>query len=390
MKRSGQKTIRQAAAALCAAAFFLGAAGISSAAQLAPPPQVSAKSAALLDGTTGECLYVKNGEQRALIASTTKIMTGLLVCEAGELDRTVTVPDAAVGLEGSSMYLKKDETLTRRDLLYGMMLVSGNDAAVALACHTAGSVQAFADMMNDKVRALGMTGSAFQNPNGLDAEGHYSTARDMAKLACAAMENETFRTIVSTKSTTVDGQTLVNHNRLLRSYDGAVGVKTGYTKTAGRTLVSCAQRGATRFVCVTLSDPDDWNDHTRLLDWAFENYEYRCVAGDTPVYAVPVLSATVELCAAAPERPAYLLVHPDDPVSLKAELPRFTFAPVEQGAQAGTLTATGPDGQSVTVPLRYAEPAALDPDVKITPLARLGRLWTHACRYFSSYYYPVS
>ena len=114
MKRSGQKTIRQAAAALCAAAFFLGAAGISSAAQLAPPPQVSAKSAALLDGTTGECLYVKNGEQRALIASTTKIMTGLLVCEAGELDRTVTVPDAAVGLEGSSMYLKKDETLTRR------------------------------------------------------------------------------------------------------------------------------------------------------------------------------------------------------------------------------------------------------------------------------------
>ena len=189
---------------------------------------------------------------------------------------------------------------------------------------------------------------------------------------------------------TVDGQTLVNHNRLLRSYDGAVGVKTGYTKTAGRTLVSCAQRGTTQFVCVTLSDPDDWNDHTHLLDWAFENYEYRCVAGDTPVYAVPVLSATVELCAAAPERPAYLLVHPDDQVSLKAELPRFTFAPVEQGTQAGTLTATGPDGQSVTVPLRYAEPAALDPDVKITPLARLGRLWTHACRYFSSYYYPVS
>ena len=249
---------------------------------------------------------------------------------------------------------------------------------------------AFAGMMNDKARALGMTSSAFQNPNGLDAEGHYSTARDMAKLACAALENETFRAIVSTKSTTVDGQTLVNHNRLLRSYDGAVGVKTGYTKTAGRTLVSCAQRGTTQFVCVTLSDPDDWNDHTHLLDWAFENYEYRCVAGDTPVYAVPVLSATVELCAAAPERPAYLLVHPDDQVSLKAELPRFTFAPVEQGAQAGTLTATGPDGQSVTVPLRYAEPAALDPDVKITPLARLGRLWTHACRYFSSYYYPVS
>ena len=160
-KRSGQKTIRQAAAALCAAAFFLGAAGISSAAQLAPPPQVSAKSAALLDGTTGECLYVKNGEQRALIASTTKIMTGLLVCEAGELDRTVTVPDAAVGLEGSSMYPKKDETLTRRDLLYGMMLHSGNDAALTLAISVSGSEGAFVRQMNLRARALGLTQTHF-------------------------------------------------------------------------------------------------------------------------------------------------------------------------------------------------------------------------------------
>ena len=287
------------------------------------------------------------------------------------------------------MYLCAGKTYTVEELLYGLMLVSGNDAAVALAYHTAGSVETFAGMMNDKARALGMTDSAFCNPNGLDAEGHYSTAHDMAVLACAAMENETFRTIVSTKSVTVDGQTLVNHNRLLRSYDGAVGVKTGYTKTAGRTLVSCAQRGTTRFVCVTLSDPDDWNDHTHLLDWAFENYEYRCVAGDTPVYAVPVLSSTVEFCAAVPEQPAYLLVHPSDQVRLTVDLPHFAFAPVEQGTQAGTLTATGPDGQTVTVPLCYAESAAIDPDVKITPLARLGRLWTRACRYFSAYY-PLS
>ena len=350
----------------------------------------AARAAIVVHPETGTVLYEKNADERLGIASTTKIMTALVVLEHCALDEPVEILPEYTAVEGSSMYLRAGETYTVEELLYGLMLVSGNDAAIALACHTAGSVAAFAGMMNDKARALGMTSSAFQNPNGLDAEGHYSTARDMAKLACAALENETFRAIVSTKSTTVDGQTLVNHNRLLRSYDGAVGVKTGYTKTAGRTLVSCAQRGTTQFVCVTLSDPDDWNDHTHLLDWAFENYEYRCVAGDTPVYAVPVLSATVELCAAAPERPAYLLVHPDDPVSLKAELPRFTFAPVEQGAQAGTLTATGPDGQSVTVPLRYAEPAALDPDVKIAPLARLGRLWTHACRYFSSYYYPVS
>ena len=208
----------------------------------------------------------------------------------------------------------------------------------------------------------------------------------MAALTCAAMANDTFCTIVATERATIGGQTLVNHNRLLRSYNGAIGVKTGYTKASGRTLVSCAQRGATRFVCVTLSDPDDWNDHTRLLDWAFENYAYRAVAGDAPVYAVPVLSGTVQVCAVTPEREAYLLLRPEDTVTLTAELPRFAFAPVQQGTRAGTLTATGPDGQSVSVALCYAEPAALDPDVKITPFARLGRLWTRVSRYFSAYY----
>ena len=361
---------------------------------------------------TGTVLYEKNADERLGIASTTKIMTALVVLEHCALDEPVEILPEYTAVEGSSMYLRAGETYTVEELLYGLMLSSGNDAAV-------GPTEAFGPGAREtgvnrqggparrpqrppwdrpararpracpRARARGPPHRAFHHPPGLAADGHYSTARDMAKLACAAMENETFRTIVSTRSAVVNGQTLVNHNRLLRSYDGAVGVKTGYTKTTGRTLVSCAQRGTTQFVCVTLSDPDDWNDHTHLLDWAFENYEYRCVAGDTPVYAVPVLSATVELCAAVPERPAYLLVRPDDQVALKAELPRFAFAPVEQGTQAGTLTATGPDGQSVTVPLCYAEPAALDPDVKITPLARLGRLWTHACRYFSSYY-PVS
>ena len=236
MKRSGQKTIRQAAAALCAAAFFLGAAGISSAAQLAPPPQVSAKSAALLDGTTGECLYVKNGEQRALIASTTKIMTGLLVCEAGELDRTVTVPDAAVGLEGSSMYLKKDETLTRRDLLYGMMLHSGNDAALTLAISVSGSEAAFVRQMNLRARALGLTQTHFANPHGLDSGENYSTALDLAHLAQAALQNAQLRAVVSTKTAVCAGRTLTNHNKLLWRYDGCIGVKTGYTRHAGRYL----------------------------------------------------------------------------------------------------------------------------------------------------------
>ena len=276
MKRSGQKTVRQAAAALCAAVFFLGTA---SAAQLSPPPQVSAKSAALLDGTTGTCLYEKNGDQRALIASTTKIMTGLLVCEAGELERSVTVPDAAVWVEGSSMYLKSGETLTRRELLYGMMLHSGNDAALTLAISVSGSEAAFVRQMNLRVRALGLTQTHFANPHGLDSGENYSTALDLAQLARAALQNEAFRTVVSTKTVSCAGRTLTNHNKLLWRYDGCIGVKTGYTRHAGRILVSAAERDGRQLIAVTISDPDDWRDHAALLDYGFA-----VLGSDTPVY----------------------------------------------------------------------------------------------------------
>ena len=276
MKRSSQKTVWQAAAALCAAVFFLGTA---SAAQLSPPPQVSAKSAALLDGTTGTCLYEKNGDQRALIASTTKIMTGLLVCEAGEPERSVTVPDAAVWVEGSSMYLKSGETLTRRELLYGMMLHSGNDAALTLAISVSGSEAAFVRQMNLRARALGLTQTHFANPHGLDSGENYSTALDLAQLARAALQNEAFRTVVSTKTVSCAGRTLTNHNKLLWRYDGCIGVKTGYTRHAGRILVSAAERDGRQFIAVTISDPDDWRDHAALLDYGFA-----VLGSDTPVY----------------------------------------------------------------------------------------------------------
>ena len=279
MKRSVQKTVRKAAAALCAAAFFLGAVRASRAAQLALPPQVSAKSAALLDGTTGECLYEKNGDQRALIASTTKIMTGLLVCEAGDLDRTVTVPETAAGTEGSSMYLKSGETLTRRELLYGMMLHSGNDAALTLAISISGSEAAFVRQMNRRACALNLTQTHFANPHGLDSGENYSTALDLARLAQAALQNEQFRAVVSTKTITCAGRTLTNHNKLLWRYDGCIGVKTGYTRHAGRILVSAAERGGRMLIAVTISDPDDWRDHVSLLDYGFA-----VLGSDTPVY----------------------------------------------------------------------------------------------------------
>ena len=279
MKRSVQKTVRKAAAALCASAFFLGAVRASRAAQLEQPPQVSAKSAALLDGTTGECLCEKNGDQRALIASTTKIMTGLLVCEAGDLDRTVTVPETAAGTEGSSMYLKSGETLTRRELLYGMMLHSGNDAALTLAISVSGSEAAFVRQMNRRACALNLTQTHFANPHGLDSGENYSTALDLVRLAQAALQNEQFRAVVSTKTITCAGRTLTNHNKLLWRYDGCIGVKTGYTRHAGRILVSAAERGGRMLIAVTISDPDDWRDHVSLLDYGFA-----VLGSDTPVY----------------------------------------------------------------------------------------------------------
>ena len=213
------------------------------------------------------------------MTSTTKIMTGLLVCEAGETDRRVTVPAAAVGLEGSSMYLKRGETLTRRDLLYGMMLHSGNDAALTLAISVSGSEQAFVRQMNLRAQALGLRQTHFANPHGLDSGENYSSARDLAALTQAALQNQQFRTVVGTKTITCAGRTLTNHNKLLWRYDGCIGVKTGYTRHAGRILVSAAERGESQLIAVTLADPDDWRDHAALLDHGFA-----VLALQSPVY----------------------------------------------------------------------------------------------------------
>ena len=229
--------------------------------------EVSATAAVLLDADTGQVLYEKNGDEQMLIASTTKIMTALVVLEQAGLDDTVTVTRDHMA-EGSSMYLKPGETVRVEELLYGLLLCSGNDAALALtAC--AGGPEPFVALMNEKAAALGMTRTSFANPNGLDAEGHYSTARDMAALAAAAMEEPTFRRICSSRSVTIGQRTMENHNRLLRQVEGCVGLKTGYTQAAGRTLVSCTERDGCRLVAVTLQDGNDWADHAALYDYGF-------------------------------------------------------------------------------------------------------------------------
>ena len=186
---------------------------------------ISAKSAVLIDGTSGQILWERRSEEQSLIASTTKIMTGLLIAENCDIHEEVCVPKEAVGVEGSSLYLTEGQTLAVETLLYGMMLQSGNDAAAALAIHHAGSIAHFSEKMNQKAKELGMTHSHFVNPHGLDAEHHYSTALDLAKLTAYAMENELFRQVVSCKTISFGNRTFTNHNKLLWQYEGAVGVK---------------------------------------------------------------------------------------------------------------------------------------------------------------------
>ncbi len=244
-----------------------------------PAPTVSAACAVVMDADSGTVLYARAADEPGLIASTTKIMTGYLVCLDGELERPVTVPPEAVGVEGSSLYLQAGEILTREELLLGTMLQSGNDAALALAIDSAGSEEAFVRRMNETARGLGLTKTSYANPHGLDSEGNRSTARDLARLTAAALQNETFRRIVSTKSVVVPGnRVLTNHNRLLWRCPGCIGVKTGYTRAAGRILVSAAERSGRTLICVTMNDPDDWRDHMALFDACFARYQPRTVA----------------------------------------------------------------------------------------------------------------
>lgn len=244
---------------------------------------ISAKSAVLIDTSSGRILYEQNAREQLPMASTTKIMTGLLACESGKLDKSVKISPFASGTEGSSLWLKIGEKQTLEDLTYGLMLKSGNDAAVAIAEYLGGSVDAFALLMNKRARELGAVNTNFMNPHGLDADGHYTTAYDLALIAREAMKNKKFRSIVSTKTYSIpmEGEkwdrALKNHNKLLWRYDGCNGVKTGFTKRCGRCLVSSAKRDKKKLICVTINAPDDWNDHTYLLDYGFSNFRNKRV-----------------------------------------------------------------------------------------------------------------
>lgn len=266
---------------LLTAALLLAACFGSAAPAYAAPDRIGtrAESAALIDVKSGRLLYSQQGSKRMRIASLTKIMTAIVAIEQGKLSDSVKVSKAAYGKEGSSIYLKLGEEMSLHHLLYGLMLRSGNDAATAIAEHVGGSEQGFVYLMNEKARELGMEGSHFMNPHGLDHDEHYSTANDMAKLTAYALANPVFQEIVKTEVKKVPNpsenwdRVWTNKNKMLNIYQGSDGVKTGYTKLAKRCLVSSATRGGQQLAVVTLNDPDDWLDHSRLLDWGFKHFK---------------------------------------------------------------------------------------------------------------------
>jgi len=305
-------------------------------------PKSSARAMALLDAHSGTLLAAQNATQRLPMASTTKIMTALVAIEHLPLDRIVTVPQAAVGIEGSSIYLYAGEQITVQTLLYGLLLSSANDAAVALALEVGGSIPAFAAKMNEKAHTLGLFDTHFCNPNGLHEEGHYTTAKDLARLTAAALSNDVFAEIVSTRRYTApqngtDATRLfLNHNRLLRTYEGAIGVKTGFTKAAGRCLVSAATREGLTLVCVTLSCPDDWRDHTALLDFGFSRYER--VTPALPALTLPVVAGDVsQVALCAPVAPSFTLPRQRGHLRCVLELPRFLYGGFAKGKTVGKL-----------------------------------------------------
>lgn len=333
---------------------------------------ISAEKAIVIDGQTGQVLYEKNADAQSLIASTTKIMTALVVCEQCNVLDRMKIPKEAVGIEGSSMYLQEGEILTIQELLYGLMLHSGNDAATALAIYCGGTVEGFAELMNDKAFKLGLKDSHFVNPHGLDAPDHYSSARDLAVLAAYAMDNPIFAKTVSTKTVNIGNRSLRNHNRLLWSVEGADGVKTGFTKAAGRLLVSSAVRDGRRLIAVTINAPDDWNDHKTLLNRCFQDYTPRILVEEGEIVgSAAVAGGTAGYVDLIADEAFSFSLREGETWHLKLPDPGFVYAPVALGQGAGYTHVFVEDKPVGKIPVSYGETIEQEKEQKISWWKRL-------------------
>ena len=338
---------------LCAAAASVGllwgslgfSYGEMTVAVMAGDLEVNAEAAVVMDADSGRLLYAQNPDKRLANASTTKIMTALLTLEQPDQDRYFTVDSDAIQVEGTTMGLQPGDSVTLHQLAAGMLLPSGNDAANAAAVEIAGSEEAFVRLMNQRAAELGLENTQYRNPSGLDAEGHYSSARDLATLAAHALENEDFADIVSKQEIRMAfgnppyNRSLYTTNKLLERYPYAIGVKTGYTDDAGLCLVTAAEKDGTRLIIVTLNGKDDVNTHMRLYEHFFPLLARVDLSGFTEGLSVPVTGGTRDSVAAVPaaEPEAALLEREYDELTREVELPQFVYAPVQAGQVLGEI-----------------------------------------------------
>ena len=367
------KKLMKRAAALVLAGVTAAALDLTAAA--AGPGDLSAVSAVLIEAETGTVLYQKNAGERRAMASTTKIMTALLTIEAGDLDREFTVDPLAIRVEGTSMGLQEGDRVSRRDLLYGILLPSGNDAANAAAVSVSGSIPEFVKLMNSKAQELGLSDTHFVTPSGLDADGHYTTALDLARLTAYAMKEETFCEIVACRSAEVEfgnppyKRTLYNSNKMLARYDGAIGVKTGFTDNARRCLVSAAERDGVTLIAVTLNAGDDWNDHTKMLDYGFTQVKaYPLELGcDT---RVSVAGTGQSVGVYSHEETLALTPQQRTRITRRVMLPAFVYGTVDKGDKLGEIRFFL-DGELVkTCPL-YADSTVTVPKEELSLFRRI-------------------
>ena len=320
---------------------------------------VSAKAACLVDSDSGKLIYGKNEGLRMPMASTTKIMTAIIAIESGvPLDTVITVPRESVGIEGSSIYLSEGEHISLRALIYGLLLCSANDAAVAIAIYLYGSEEAFVSEMNKKAKELSLTNTHFTNPHGLDNDEHYTTAYELAKIMAYCVKNDTFLVISGTQRKVFprdDGTTrvMINHNRLLREDCGVISGKTGFTKRSGRCLVTFSKSSGLSLICVTLSAPNDWNDHKALYNMA-SSY-YRRIDIPSLSLEIPVISGTKSTVSVTSEPISVTVNNSNSSLIKKIYAPRLIYASVKKGEYIGKVDYIYNGKTVASVPLRADE-----------------------------------
>lgn len=304
--------------------------------------EISAKSAVVICAETGEVVYSKNMNECLPMASTTKIMTAILALEYGTDNQYRTVTKNMFAVEGSSMGLKDGDSVSLKTLVKGMLLKSGNDAANAVANIVGGDISTFVKMMNQKATEIGMYSTSFETPSGLDGDNHYSTAFDMAILGAYAIQNPEFRSICSVDSTVVYygsppyRRVLTNHNKFLKMYEGAFGIKTGFTKKSGRCLVTAVKKEGKTLVAVTLNAPDDWNDHIKMYDYAFERVN--SIRLSTKDLVLNVVGGTKDnIIIRAESVPEITTINKDFQYELKIFVKHFEYAPITKGEVVGKI-----------------------------------------------------